>query len=61
MHTAVLQVHVQVESCPVVLDMGVVDQSHSDDHGQEHFDLSWVVDIFVPSVCNNECGSSNPS
>ena len=30
--------------------MGVVDETHGYDHGQELFELSSVVDFFVPAV-----------
>ena len=36
--------------CPVVFHMGVVDQTHCDNHGQELFELILVVNFFVPAV-----------
>ena len=36
--------------CPVVFHVGVVDQTHGDDHGQELLQLSPVVDLLAPAV-----------
>ena len=30
--------------------MGVVDQTHDDNHGQQLLELSFVVDLFIPDV-----------
>ena len=30
--------------------MGVIDQTHGDDHGQSLLELSSVVDFFIPAV-----------
>ena len=45
--------------CPVVFYMGVVDQTHCDDHGQELFELISVVNFFVPAVYARESSFVN--